>query len=93
MPGESVYELCTSARISGPARHSRPLKTLQVADSVLLEVIVVRAHAGEPNLLLQVVRSNFSGRGTDFVPSLSFRKQMMQLHIYVRAWISKSNPG
>ena len=34
-------------------RHFRPLKRLQVTDSALLKVIVVRIHAGEPRLCFQ----------------------------------------
>ena len=44
-----MYELCTSDGISGPIRHFRPLKSLQVTDSALVKVIVVRIHAGEPH--------------------------------------------
>jgi len=44
----AVYELCTSAGFSGPFRHFRPLRILQLTDFTLLMVIVVRIHAGEP---------------------------------------------
>ena len=46
-----MYELCTSGGFSGPTRHFRPLKALQLTDSAFLKVIVVRAHAGEPPLI------------------------------------------
>jgi hypothetical protein len=45
----AVYELRTSGGFSGPIRHFRPLRILQLIDSTLLNLIVVRIHAGEPN--------------------------------------------
>jgi hypothetical protein len=46
---DSVYELCTSDGFSGPTRHFRPLKRLQLTHSAIVVFIVVRIHAGEPS--------------------------------------------
>src|SRR5215471_2493223 len=49
---DSVFELCTSDGFSGPTRHFRPLKRLQLTHSAIVVFIVVRAHAGEPPFVL-----------------------------------------
>jgi len=69
---DSVYELCTSGGFSGPIRHFRPLKSLQVIDSALLNVIVVRAHAGEPFFVFNQLQNSVYELCTDADLTSSF---------------------
>jgi len=57
-----MYELRTSGGFSSPIRHFRPLKALQVTESKLFMLIVVRAHAGEPPLFSMTWRLSYTSR-------------------------------